>query len=259
MYKFYTISDIDFLDKIIGSKPTIKFSSAFNLNDPNELKFNIKLDPHSDEMKQRYFIDNSSASEKDYDDWKNQVSPNFIWYLEQQQRGIIGQLITLSCFTNSYDNNVMWSHYTNNHQGICVEYKMELFNYLESLGGFFAQNHVRYAKEPPEIDASKYKDEENIWKMIFTKQSEWSYEKEIRTVRLSNENTEFIEFPQSLIKDVIIGSKAPKEFISRVLHLCNGTDIDVHYAITMGKSYKVSIVKHQERTMYMRSFWGNSN
>jgi Protein of unknown function (DUF2971) len=255
MYKFYTISDIDFLGNIIGTKPTIKFSSAFNLNDPNELKFNIKLDVHSDEMKQRYFIDNPNASEKDYEDWKNQVSPNFIWYQEQEQRGIVGQLITLSCFTDSYNNNVMWSHYANNHQGICVEYKSELFNYLKSLKGFFAQNYVKYAKAPPEIDASRYRDEENIWKMIFTKQSEWSYEKEVRIVRLSNKDIEFIEFPQSLIKNVIVGSKAPEELINRVLHLCGGTNIDVYYAVNIGKSYEVSIVKHKERTMYMRSFW----
>mgnify|MGYP003462467736 FL=1 len=34
----------------------------------------------------------------------------------------IKQWMYLKCFTESYDNNLMWAHYANHSRGICVEY-----------------------------------------------------------------------------------------------------------------------------------------
>jgi hypothetical protein len=41
MYKFVTLRDLETVDMIIGDQPTLKFSPAYTLNDPYELKFNL--------------------------------------------------------------------------------------------------------------------------------------------------------------------------------------------------------------------------
>lgn len=255
MFKFYTIRDEQILQHLIGSKPTIKFSSAFNLNDPNELKFNFKMDPMDPELKERFFIDNPEKTLKDFSDWQSQLNPNFNWYIAQQQRNDIAMSITLSCFTKSYDNNLMWSHYTDNHSGICVEYKPELSEFLRNIPGFFARNDVKYTAEPPEINLAGPKDEAIIWDMIFNKQDEWGYENEYRIVRMSDKDNEFIPFPQELIQRVIIGSKARNTIVDEVFRLCTNTLIEIHFAVNVGRTYKVQVKKHKPGTFYQRSFW----
>lgn len=253
MFKFYAVRDEQILQNLIGTKPSIKFSSAFNLNDPNELKFNFKVDPQDRELKERFFIDNPGKTIEDFTNWQSQLNPNFSWYIAQQQRNDIAMTITLSCFTESYDNNLMWSHYTDNH--ICVEYKPELFQYLKNLPGFFASNAVNYTAEPPEINLAGPKDETMIWDMIFNKQDEWKYEKEFRIIRTSDQNSEFLTFPQELIQRVIIVSKASNGTIGEVFRLCSNTSIDIFYAVNVGRTYKVTLKKHKPGTIYSRTFW----
>jgi len=76
MYKFYTISDLEILEKIIGKKPTIKFSSAFNLNDPFELKFNLSIDPYAEGHEEAYLKAMPGKTKEDFKDWQEQVVNN---------------------------------------------------------------------------------------------------------------------------------------------------------------------------------------
>lgn len=38
----------------------------------------------------------------------------------------LGDLASMTCLTETNDNTLMWSHYANNHEGICVEYDLKL-------------------------------------------------------------------------------------------------------------------------------------
>ena len=58
MFKFYTIPSEDIIDKLIGEEATIKLSSAFNLNDPYELKFNLDIDPLAEGHEKEYYKNN---------------------------------------------------------------------------------------------------------------------------------------------------------------------------------------------------------
>jgi hypothetical protein len=254
MFKFYNIPDLGTLDKIIGDNPTIKFSSAFNLNDPYELKFNLILDPLADGQKEEFFEAHPYARISDFKDWQEQVSENFVWYVEQQQRDTITQLITLAAFTESNKNNLMWSHYTNNHRGICVEYSENLFGYLKTIKGFFAFANVQYSDEPPSVD-SLDENKSKILKMMFNKQSEWKYERESRVILLSSKDTDYISINRQFIKAVYIGSKAEETTVNEILKLCKSTEIEIYYGITLGNTYEVQFRRHEEGTFYSRTFW----
>ncbi len=256
MFKFYTIPSKDLISKIIGDEATIKLSSAFNLNDPYELKFNLDVDPLADGQQEEYYRNNPGSSEEDFKSWQEQVFENqgFAWYTEQQQRNAVAQAIALCSFSESNNNNLMWSHYTNNHKGICVEYSAELFDYLIKMNGFLAFWKVNYSDEPPIVkglEDIKLK----IEKVMFNKQSEWKYEKEHRIVYYSDKDTEYIPIDRKYIKAIYIGSRADNEIISKILSVCNNTNVEIYYGITLGKSYEVNFLKHKDGVFYSRAFW----
>jgi hypothetical protein len=151
MFKFYTIPDLKTLENIIGVKPTLKFSSAFNLNDPFELKFNLLLDPFAEGQFEEFLKVHPGKTSEDFKEWQGQVENNkgFVWYTEQEQRATISKLITICSFTEKNNNNLMWSHYTDNHRGICVEYSDSLFDSLKMTEGFPSPGFVSIIKESP--------------------------------------------------------------------------------------------------------------
>lgn len=88
MFKFYKIPSEDIIDKLIGEEASIKLSSAFNLNDPYELKFNLDIDPLAKAHEKEYYKNNPSSSVQDFEDWKKHSIEydGYTWYAEQQQR-----------------------------------------------------------------------------------------------------------------------------------------------------------------------------
>lgn len=90
---------------------------------------------------------------------------------------------------------------------------------------------------------------------MFNKQSEWKYEREHRIVFLSDKDTEFIPIDRKYIKSVYIGSRIDREIENKILSVCNNTEIDIFYGITLGKSYEVHFEKHKDGTFYSKAFW----
>ena len=254
MFKFYDIPNYEIAEKIIGNKPTIKFSSAFDLNDPFELKFNLQIDHLAKGQEDEYFKNFPNKTSSDFKEWQKQINHNFLWYTEQKQRNDLSQIITLSCFTEKNQNNLMWSHYTKNHQGICVKYSNELVKRFKSLDNFLANGDVQYSEKPPLINNLE-KIESKIIKMLFNKQSEWKYEKEHRIILHSKNNVDFIEIDPKFIKAVYIGSKCETALSREIVTKCVRNGIKVYHGITVGKTYKVEFQKHKPNIMPMKSFW----
>lgn len=81
----------------------------------------------------------------------------------------------ISCFSKSYKEILMWSHYGHYHKGICIG-----FNYLGLSKTFdFIPSDVKYQKRFRKVDYCL--DANNaIAHMINTKSSDWKYEQEVR-------------------------------------------------------------------------------
>jgi hypothetical protein len=254
MFKYYKISDPEIVEKIIGVIPTIKFSPASEFNDPFELKFNLKVNPNSSISRKTYFENFPDNTLEDYKSWQNGIDNHFIWYLEQEMRNTVGNIYSITSFSHKNNNNLMWSHYTNYHDGICVEYSDELLKFLKSIKGFLASGDVKYSKKPYLLNAFETNALQVI-KVFFNKQSEWKYEKEFRVILKCDNRTEFIKINQSFIKSVFIGSRCNPKISDRVIEICKKTDIKIYHAITLGKDYEIKFEEHKEGTIYMKSFW----
>ncbi len=110
MFKYYRITDKETVERIIGSKPTIKFLPASELNDPFELKFNLELNPNSSLSKKKYFENYPENKLTDFKSWQKTINASFIWHMEQKLRKSLNEIYSLACFSNKNDNNLMWSH-----------------------------------------------------------------------------------------------------------------------------------------------------
>ena len=97
---------------------------------------------------------------------------------------------TVSCFSANFDNTLMWSHYSDNHKGICVEFE------FDSLSELFVENFekmsidkVSYSTELPKYytgdEISKNVEEVFEKQSIYTKSIDWAYENEIRIIILN--------------------------------------------------------------------------
>ena len=103
--------------------------------------------------------------------------------------------IYISCFTKRFDSTLMWAHYANQFNGVCVEWDVIRSANNESLVD------VKYSKKKPFIDIYKFAEiyfgydfcslpfdkdnqliKDNIKNNIITKSIDWAYEKEIRFV-----------------------------------------------------------------------------
>jgi len=256
MFKFYTTPTIDIVEKLIGDTATIKLSSAFNLNDPFELKFNLDIDPTNDGHEELFYKSNPNGTKKDFEDWQKHAEEHdgYTWYAEQQQRSSVALNIALCSFTESNKNNLMWSHYTDNHKGICIEYKAELFEYLKTVNDFLLSGSINYSDDPPVIKGME-DIESKVQKIMLNKQTEWKYEKEYRVVFFSKKDTTFLPINPNMIKAVYLGSRLNKEIENKIINVCEHSKIEIYHGITLGKSYEVNFKKHKKGTFYTRAFW----
>lgn len=124
----------------------------------------------------------------------------------------------LLCFSRSWDNALLWSHYADKHRGICLG-----FDIADDVIREVAYVSER-ARLPVDTQTMEISDQKKASDLInFTKFEGWRYEDEIRAwVRLDERqgNHYFIKFDNALIlKQVILGprcSQDPCEFEKEV-------------------------------------------
>ena len=89
------------------------------------------------------------------------------------------------------DNILMWSHYAQQHKGICVEFERVASNILGSSSSTLP---VRYSIKAPIIDAWHYrianKEEQNEMELslALAKANDWAYEREWRVIKTDAAN-----------------------------------------------------------------------
>ena len=168
-------------------------------------------------------------------------------------------VLSLSKISNSM---LMWSHYSNCHKGIVLEFD-ETHPYLKQFeNNTYTKNiEIEYTHERPEIILEKFSftSEESMEmskKILFTKSYEWFYEKEFRIIRflqnakkldfLDNNGYEVFvfDFPKELLKGIIFGSKISgynKEKIFDAIKKNHWDHLNVSQACLNRESYCIDI------------------
>lgn len=131
------------------------------------------------------------------------------------------QNMGISCFSETRDNLLMWSHYADNHAGVCIGFRHHVLKVclpviFYGMGiTFRGMNKVRYSEKFP------------TWKTTFvgfdkylynTKPQCWEYEKEWRISALLGAN-KIITLPKRAFAQVIFGARSSKRDQDEIIHI----------------------------------------
>ncbi|WP_232474446.1 DUF2971 domain-containing protein [Brachyspira pilosicoli] len=155
---------------------------------------------------------------------KNESSNQFYNYLLER--------IKVACLTTHNDNTLMWSHYSDKHKGICIEYDI---SQLQNNNNFILKK-IDYNLSmllfdlKNEILLDNNKSIKSIIDLFTVKSKEWEYEDEYRILFYDEENKNpngtLINLP---IKSICFGiqtSREDKELIYNIVNSINEKRLD---------------------------------
>ena len=175
----------------IFNSGTFWFSSPMNFND----SFDCKVYPSKESARKRIkdqlekkgiLLTDEAIEEKVTDEEVKKAVDKVM-----NGKGIL-------CLTPHPDNILMWSHYADNHKGICLELD------VRACPEFFVYPvKVAYETEYPTFNLGEETD-----KIYATKYKKWEYEDEIRILK---DNVGKHKFAPKCLKSVIFGCRANEE------------------------------------------------
>ncbi len=87
--------------------------------------------------------------------------------------------VGIASFTETNDNPLMWTHYANNYNGICVSYSTK--DLLAGLPGEVKLVRLSYTERPPFISTNHINDAKiAAIRILSQKKANWAYEREWR-------------------------------------------------------------------------------
>lgn len=136
----------------------------------------------------------------------------------------------VSCFSKKYDNILMWSHYANKHNGICIGFDFPIDVFPKD----FILMPVIYKNTVSPFDM--YADPHRIilhW--LTTKSFHWAYEQEVRAII----NTKSSKLSNHYVYEL------EKEYIKEIIFGCNISDYEIIKTMSLIKKngYKNILVK----------------
>lgn len=201
--------------------------------------------------------------------------PETVDEIRPDQLNQLNNLAYMVCLSQDKDNILMWSHYAQKHEGICVEYDFKLlkedpYNILEHLFPVVYKEKRIYKRDISSLidshtdlsiavrDGTDYCGKEcldDILPMFLIKSNHWEYENEWRiiyTLKQMYDIDNLELYHQNLhlpcISSVYLGYRIHPEIKKNILEICerNSTDnrkISVFHAKLSKSSYKIEFEK----------------
>lgn len=214
IYKYYPITTK--LVKLFTHR-AIWFGSLKSFNDPFEAEFqmNLKNTAHKD-FAFKFYKDYLKLNDEDLEiklSWFDQDKSEFYEDLRKSYRNFLSKGYGISCFSSSCSNVLLWSHYADAHEGICIVFnKKKLIDYYRKKDVWVVQKEKLYKKEPFIVNAhfnGKKLLFDNVTDIMGTKSNLWAYEDEIRFIKkLHSKNSfRYIDFHPDYLEAVIFGNR----------------------------------------------------
>jgi hypothetical protein len=121
------------------------------------------------------------------------------------------------CYSTNEHNILMWSHYADNHKGMCL-----VFDVPNPIDKYLFK--VNYLEDLPNIKYDMKEFLPEIRKIITTKSKDWEYEQEYREVKIYKDKHS--PYCGKLV-EIIFGCKCTKEDIEFVINVSNANYNDI--------------------------------
>lgn len=227
--------------KALLTKNEIYFSSIDEINDPYDCKIPLRYDLLTDEewrshveayLRSKYFRWNDSVIDELVDEFiqKGQHrDPENQAAITKQQEEYRRKQFGMFSTSLVRDNVMMWSHYSDSHQGFCVGYDQKLLmgflaGISHSLHFFHPPIKVTYVPRLPKLIPNLFSFEDHVLQPLESKWNIWRYEKEVRIFLFHYEDllskaTKTVTLPEGLVSEVILGSEASEQTKQEIIEV----------------------------------------
>lgn len=260
LYKYRTIDKYT-IKTLKNNELYFSFPSEFN--DPFDVKIDFNFEGEKADWK-KYLLNISpynseSKIEKilnSFEEYNYNIRelPTF----DKENYFNAAESIIILCLSELNDNILMWTHYANNHKGICLGFKTtsisnsiglefeDSFRFNPSMKkGFLPTYKVKYKKERPEPFNPLKDSKKKLFEFAKTKYLNWEYENERRIIYLYDDIKEkIINFKKEILSEIIFGLKTSQEDINSIKnivyenYISNGLEVDFYKAELCDNKYK---------------------
>ena len=183
--EIYKYTNFEIGLKIISGQ-TLAFRSPLNMNDPFDCDISLIDFSQISQNYIEYLILKYPSRSDELSKLLPRTSSNEYIYnhiIDAQTRGLKQDLSKrgLTCFSETFSNPLMWSHYTTSHSGICIgfDFKKLYTSIRKSSNPERLITKVEYSETFVAVDYYKYP-REAILNWLKMKSIDWKYEKEVR-------------------------------------------------------------------------------
>ncbi|HEX7763603.1 MAG TPA: DUF2971 domain-containing protein [Cellvibrio sp.] len=227
----------------------LRFTPPSALNDPYEVLPGISdeaLESSFASVKSKY-----SEMPEHLRNLENDPSP-FIEHFLKQGMGKINNSLGILSLSESWNNPLMWSHYTDSHQGLCIGFN--------SKHSFFAVNKIGETKQGMIALPVKYSDRrfvltakkmnmKDVHDVLYVKSIDWKYEKEVRVIATLDKavkivdatpfNISLFNVPHDAICEIVIGLRATQEIQESAMRLANELSISLYKTVISRQTFNL--------------------
>ena len=220
MYKYCSFETL----KLIIENQNLFYSTALDFNDPFELPTE-QMEIYDDYTYIEKFVVNGSSEEVKEKILNNFKKDSFQFYKRNiNSWNKMKEDFGISCFSKSPLINLMWSHYSDKHKGVCIGFNFN--KYEQPLSPI--QMPVRYIKSLETYDYLNMLNE-NIgdifmYNWLLTKSSVWNYEKEIRQILVYSKGLQPINIKS--IEQIYLGLKFDKTQLKELEELLKNNNLE---------------------------------
>ncbi|HCH4647899.1 TPA: DUF2971 domain-containing protein [Vibrio parahaemolyticus] len=237
----------------------------------NFAKINRELKIVPDEVAPKLYLGDESLFTQFFAKLKEQVES-----IITKRRTDIENFTFLCCFASTFDNPLMWSHYANGMQGLCIAYKKDV---VAKSNDFKMVVPVEYVESPQKLsylslsgkseshqktsipyDFSgkattpvEFKTEFSIsfkdYRYVFQKHSRWVYEGEYRNLVVDHSregaNGCLKNIGENAVEAVIFGHRIPQTSLKVLELICRDKGITMYKAMPKKSDYSVILEEHE--------------
>lgn len=220
-FKFRDVNEY-LIDSLV--KGYLYFAHPDRLNDPFDCRVDIKRSAKNAMLKLSGNKKDNLAKLAGLDGYFDQI---------QKDTGKAG----ICSFSLELENSLLWSHYANEHRGLCLTYEFPESFLIDESNEITGVAPVEYGDSPltdwfiehaPEDRNSYFKEFtlEVVKKVLTIKSKCWEYEKEVRIIRQEQST---LTIPKEFLKQMCFGVNTPESDISLIRELVDNSGYKVSY------------------------------
>ena len=214
-----------FTDLITAGLSEIGKATDDSIRDPN------KINSITEKVKQ--FASSISGNATTISTEMREANEDQIAYMHLKEKFSLSGIFSLS---ELGDNILMWSHYAQQHEGICVEFERASTNVLGAMD---------CTQPVPIINARLYRTAKNKEKtevehsLVLTKAADWTYEREWRIVKNGCANS--IQQLDCKIRSITLGLRTREDTRRQIILLANTLGFEIKTATLRSNEFGLTI------------------